>query len=141
MEKTFKTLVLTSFLLFLTWWFLPYAEPYLAPDAETLSFWESTGFDARMLLPNWFYNLWLVFWIVAYAGLFMMHRSMRTIFLAGYVLSLIMAPFLGSVILSPWSSVVSNIGMLLDGAVLALAFFSSVAPRFNRVPSSISTEN
>ena len=132
MEKTFKTLVLSSFILFVIWWHFGYLDPFLTDDPDTLWFWNSVGFDAKFDFPGWYTHLWFAFWVVAYGGLFFLYRPMRSVFVIGYLLSYVTAPFHGSVIESPWSNIVGDLGTLLDGAILGLAYFSSVAKNFGR---------
>ena len=130
MEKTFRGMVLASFIAFVVWWYFPYIDPLLTDDPEKLYFWDSAGFDAKYEFPPWFFHLWFVFWTVSYVGLFLFYRPMRSIFLAGYVISMATVPFHGTVIQSPWSSIVGHFGAMLDGGIIAVAYLTSVSTRF-----------
>ncbi len=131
MDKLFRYLVLSSLFLYVVWFFFPYAEPFIA-DPDTVYFWGGSGFDARFEFPSWYYYLWLTFWLISYAALFSFVRSARTIFTVGYILSICTLPFHGTVIQSPWSGLLGSLVSMLDGAILALAYFTSIGRKFGR---------
>ena len=130
MERAYKALILTCLTLYLVYWFLPYLEPFLADSEETLAFWDSTGFDRKFLYPTWYPYLWLAFWVVTYAGLYLQYRPRRTIFVVGYIFEFLITPFLGTIILSPWSAIVYDLNTLANGAVLAVVYLTTVAKSF-----------
>ena len=134
MEKLFRSLVLASFVLFVVWWYFPYIAPFLTDDPDTLYFWDSAGFDAKFQFPTWYFHLWFVFWTVTYAGLFFLYRPMRSVFVIGYIVSSITVLFHGTVIESPWSGLVGGLGTMLDGAIIAVSFLTSVSGRFGPQP-------
>lgn len=77
-------------------------------------------------------GLFLVAWLASQIGLFLFKRWGRTLSLYFTVAEFILTPFQGPTLSSALESTLLDTSMLLWGAMLALAYFSTVSNRFER---------
>ena len=131
MERIFRGLVLSGLILFVLWWYFPYLEPNLTEDTVRLELWSISGFDSWFEYPAWYSNTWLAVWVLAYLSLFFFLKHGRTFFLVAYLVSLATIPINGTEIQSPWSALLGDLGTLVDGAILAVAYLTAVGSRFD----------
>jgi hypothetical protein len=73
----------------------------------------------------------LVLLVVAWIGLWIFWRPARTIYLAAWVLALLLTIFLGPYIETVITHAFESLNSGVGGAILALIYFSDVARRFS----------
>lgn len=136
MIRIFRSLVLISFGLYVLWFFFPWLEPSLY-DEERLAIWGSSGFDAKLVLPDWYFYLWFAYWGVVAYGLYSFFGWSRDALIIGYIIGFFLTPVSGTTIQSPISEVLEGLNVLLDGVVIGMAYFSPIAERFRRSTTSL----
>ena len=91
-------------------------------------------------LPALFDNLWLtvtiflpvlIIVIISTIGLFFLKAWARALAFYSTILSFAMYPFFGPILSSAWSSALTEASSLLWGAILAIAYYSSLRERFS----------
>jgi len=73
----------------------------------------------------------LVLMVVAWIGLWLFWRPARTIYLASWVLGLLLTIFLGPYIETGITHALESLNSGVGGAILALVYFSEIARRFS----------
>ena len=129
MVKLFRNFVLLSFGLYLLWFYFPHVEP-LFFDEERLEIWDSSGFDAILQFPIWYYYLWMALYAVISIGLFQFNPWSRDLLIITYIIGFFLNPIYGTVIESPLSRSVGSLIGLIDGIILGMAYFSPISERF-----------
>lgn len=134
LTRRFRSFVLASLGLYVLWFYFPFVDPLLF-DEQRLLDWSASGYDAKLPFPAWYPYLWLVYFLIVAYGLYNFHRWSRDALIIGYLAGFLLAPVHGTTIQSPASEVVSILITLLDGIVIGMAYFSSVAERFDKKAS------
>ncbi len=76
--------------------------------------------------------------LIGYVGLFVFSRLGRFVYLSVLVIHIALTLAAGLSVLSPQQQALANIGLILDGALLALAYASPVAVLFQHVKATAS---
>ena len=129
MEKLFRTLVISTTLLYVFFWFLPYIDHYwLNEDELDLASWDAAGsIVPQSLIIN---LIWFSIWVTTGIGLYFYRPAARTIFLFLMPISTVYSAFCGFLVLPPISAAIIGLVNMLDGAVLAVAYLTGVGKRF-----------
>jgi hypothetical protein len=126
MIRIFRVLIVATLLLQIVWFILPYGWTYLYEgDAITLLSWNNYGayIDHNGYLPY----LIVVAYIAASVGLMLFKKWARVLFLCLTIGTIVLTPFLGFTVTPALDASIGYIVSLADGAILALAYFTSVA--------------
>jgi hypothetical protein len=124
-------LVVSTTAIYVAWFFMPYWTGYLSDFEYKLT--QYNGF--RAILPvqtPLYYNVWLGLWLIAAFGLVFFQNWARHLFLALTFLGTALAPFNGFSVQPPIDVLFSTTNLLLDGAILAMAYLSPLSACFNQ---------
>ena len=127
--RLFQVLVVSSTIIYIVWFFLPYLSGYLSDDESRLA--EYSGYGAILPVHHvLYYSVWFGLWLISALGLFFFENWARHLYLALSLLSLVAAMFSGFVVHAPVDALFSNASLLLDGAILAIAYLTPLAASF-----------
>lgn len=131
MKKLFRILVITSMLLYAMYWFSSYFS-HLWLTAEQLDILSFGGLGRKMTYP--LIIDWVIFlaWLLISIGLISFHRSARIQFVVLHIVILASIPFSGLIIFEPVGFFLLSIVNLLDGAIIALSYFSTLSNEFSK---------
>jgi len=125
-KQILRTLIIGATACYLIWFFLP----FLASDLEQ-KIGAYSGHGALLPVNHPAYPwIWMVIWLVAAVGVYLFQNWGRFLYLALTILGPVLAPFSGYVIQPALDTAFSNANLILDGAVLAVAFLSPVSKLF-----------
>jgi len=129
MKNLFRYTVVISTVLFVMLWLLPYFD-YLWLSEEQLNLALADGYGSY--IPNHPLIYWSLFvaWFTISVGLFFFVTVARTAFFALLVITVLADFFWGFRVLPPISASISVIVTLSDGAILTMAYFTSVSNYF-----------
>lgn len=133
MNGIFRTIVVVATGAFILEWTLPFYD-YLWFDQEELDLLSWAGHKAIISPPLLVYWLMFAAWLVLSVGLFFYIRLARSLFVIYMVISFILIPLFGYNILSPLYIFLYATGNLLDGAIIAIAYLTSVNEKFDQKP-------
>ena len=129
MVQTFRILVMLSVLAYVLFVLYPLIGP--APESpfagQIISL---SGYGSAFELPEAVDWAIIVLWILLAIGIYNFKRLARTGYLVLLILELAVLPFIGMQILTAAELFLFSIVCILDGAILAMAFFSSVSEKF-----------
>ena len=130
MNKFFKNLVLVCIVTTVIFNILPYFWHLIHPE-ETLNLLLINGFKEYI---NFYYinNALAVINILALIGLLFFKKWSRTLFFTVTCISILLGPFQGFSITAGYETSIGYISVLCEGAILYMAYFSSVASEFNK---------
>jgi len=129
--RIFQVLVAAAIVCYVVWFLLPYWPGYLT-DAER-QLMDYSGYGATLPVEHpLYYGGWFTVWIIAALGLMFFQNWARHLYLALSLLGLALAPFSGFVVQLPLDSLFTGANVLLDGAVLAMAYLSPLADSFKK---------
>lgn len=129
--RLFRVLVLASTATYCVWFFLPILPSY--PSGEEYQLTQHSGYRAILPVENALYfNTWFVLSIISAIGMFLIQNWARHLFLALATLNVVAAPLSGFLVQSPIDVMLSTTNLLLDGAIMALAYISPLSQRFTR---------
>ena len=127
--RIFQLLVISSTVFYIVWFFLPYLSGYLSDDESRLA--EYSGYGAILPVHHVLYHsVWFGLWLISALGLFFFENWARHLYLALSLLSLVAAMFSGFVVHAPVDALFLNAIILLDGAILAIAYLTPLAASF-----------
>jgi hypothetical protein len=129
MESIFRYLVVATAALTVLFWAMPYFD-YMWFSDEQLNLLDQNGLGAVILGNDFIYWGTLLIWLALSVGLFFYLRFARVGFIAFYVLSLGLGLFYGVQVLTPYESTISSLIGLADGAIIAIAYLTSVGGKF-----------
>lgn len=133
--RLFQVLVVSSTAVYVVWFLLPYLSGHLSEDEYRLA--EFNGYGAILPVQNvLYYGAWFGFWLISALGLFFFQNWGRHLFLVLCVLGPALAPFSGFSVQAPIDALFSTANLLLDGAILAMAYLSPLSKSFKAVKSN-----
>ena len=128
--KLFRTLAVISAISYLLFVFSPWlVGTQLTPETEDILSW--SGYGAILPLPDKVFWLLVLIWTMTTIGLCQFQPHARWLFAALTGFSLVLTLLGGMSTLTAWQNFLGSITTLLDGAVLALAYFSPLKERFH----------
>ncbi len=129
--RTFQVLVIAATVCYVVWFFMPYWSGYLTDLEDRLAGY--SGYGAILPIHHPVYSsMWFGLSLLAAIGLMFLQNWARHLYLALSLLGPALAPFSGFVIQPPLDTFFSNANLLLDGAVLAVAYLSPLAASFRK---------
>lgn len=129
--RIFQTLVIAATACYAAWFFLP-SWPHYLTDLEHRVVGYS-GYGAVLPVQHPIYSAgWFALWLIATVGLVLFQNWARHLYLVLALLGPVLAPFSGFIIQPPLDTLFSSANLLLDGAVLALAYLSPLADNFKK---------
>lgn len=133
--RFFQFLVASSTVIYIIWFFLPYWPGYLSEDEYRLA--EYNGHGAILPVHNVLYfAIWFGLWLISALGLLFFQNWARQLYLVLSFFSLAVAPFSGFSVQPSMDVLFSNAYLLLDGAILAMAYLSPLKASFKVVAPS-----
>lgn len=129
MDKLFKSLILTSTLGYILWFFQPYNISSIY-DQDTLSALEWSGFGGNYYYLFYASYVILVAYIISAIGMLLYLKWARLLFTVLSVVSILSTSLTGVAVSTSIDSFLQNIIGLCDGAVLFMAYFSSISTNF-----------
>jgi len=129
MESVFRYLVVIAAVLSTIFWAMPYFD-YMWFSNEQLYLLDQNGLGAT--IPGSEVTYWgtLFVWLILSVGLFYFNRFARVSFIAFYALSLVLGLFYGVQVLTPYESTISTLIGLADGAIITMAYLTSISGKF-----------
>ncbi len=130
MVNLYKIIVLFSYLIYVTFFFVPYLDVYLY-DQDIFDVLSWAGFGALLELNEGIAYLFLLAYTVTLYGLIYFKAWARPMFLGLTLLSIIFRGIQGVEVFTPVDGVLSYITNLADGATIVLMYFTSINSRFS----------
>ena len=131
-NRLFQVLVLTSTAFYVIWFFLPHWYGYLSYEQYRLT--EYSGYGAILPINHvLYYGTWFGLWLIAAVGLYFFRNWARHLYLALSFAHLALAPFSGFVVEPPLDFLFSATSLLLDGAILAMAYLLPLSANFKQL--------
>lgn len=134
--RMFRVFVVLATAAYIFWFFFPYLSPFLANALyqeiqSTLGHYN--GFGAALPVNHpLYYGTWFGLWLIASVSLMLFQNWARHLFLWLYAFAVVLMPFSGFTVQGPVENLLSQLIAVLDGAILAMAFFSPLAEHFRR---------
>lgn len=129
MKKIFRILVIVSISIYLIWFFLPHFWELLhTPEEVNLLNYNGYGesFNSLPLI-----NTMAILYVISAVGLFIFNRWARTLFLVLTAFGIAVGPFMGWSVQTGFETSINQLAILCDGAVIFMAYFSSVRDEFS----------
>lgn len=135
MDKIFRTLVVVSTLLYIAYYFIPYLDHLWLPEDE-YRFLTYNGAKSIIEFPNIVFHIIFIAWLITSVGLFLYFNIARKTFVALIIFSILQTPLIGYAAYSPVESLLIYVSNTIDGALLAIMFFTSVNLKFEEAPNN-----
>lgn len=131
MRRLFRWLVAISTGLFVLTWLLPFFD-YHWLNAEELDILSWSGYGT--ILPSNDVIYWVLFiaWLIISVGLWFFISIARKAFLFLIIATSIASFFWGFNIHTPIENGIRNIVLMTDGAILVMAYFTSISNEFSK---------
>ena len=121
--------MVVSTVIYVVWFFLPFWPGYLSEDAHQLA--EYAGYGAILPVDHaLYYGAWFGLWLIAAIGLIFFQNWARHLYLALSLLNPALAPFSGFMVQPPIDALFFATNLLLDGAILAMAYLTPMSDSF-----------
>ncbi len=131
MKRIFSTTIIVATLLYVVWYFMPFAWEYLY-DNETLGGLQWNGYGAKLNLDGPIPYIAGIAYLVSALGMLFYKLWARTLFTLLTISTVISAPFWGVAASGGYDVLVGNIVTLSDGAIIAMAYLTSVSSEFKQ---------
>jgi len=131
MISIYKWTIMISTALWVLYWFLPsISSTWYTKDEINLLMWDGWG---AKIQPS-IINDWLLFfaWLACSIGLFFTVKYTRELFVFLVITTTILSYFLGFRVTTPLDNVLLNTITMADGAIIYMAYFSSVSEHFKK---------
>lgn len=130
MIAIFRLLVVVQALLTAVYWLLPYFD-YHWLSIEELLVLEDSGTGAAFISGDFFF--WGIFaiWMALSLGLYFFVRLAREAFVVFYLVNFGLTLFMGVQVLTLLDQVVLGLLQVVDGMLIAIAYFTSVSQKFH----------
>jgi len=120
---------------------MPYYD-YLWLSQYEIDFLSNNGAEAVVVMPEIVWHLFMLSWVASSIGLFFFINFARKAFIALVIFTALLNPFLGWQVFSPFDAAVVSILNMIDGALIVMAYFTSISVNFNKhLTSSSSVTN
>lgn len=132
-------MVVVSCLFYLCVVFLPYlSQGMMSNEAINLLLWR--GYGAILPLPQGVFWLIVLLWIAAAVGMFNFSSAARVFYLILAVFGTSMSLLWGFNVQTALESFLASVAGTLDGAILAMAYFSPLKEEFEREQDDLAHE-
>ena len=129
MDKTFRSLIIISVLIYIIFYILPSVD-FLWLSQDELDLLKHRGEKALLPLPMFVINTLYSLWLFNSIGLFFYFPLSRKIFVILLILSIVLLPFSGYVAYSPLEKLLTTITNTIEGALLIIMYFTSLRGKF-----------
>lgn len=129
MDKLFKSLIVVSTIAYIAWFFQPYNTEYIY-DKDTIDALQWAGFGGNYFYLSYFSYVLFVLYLVSAFGMLLYIKRARQLFVILTIINIVSVPFAGLAVSTSIDNFLINITGLCDGAVLFMAFFSSISTNF-----------
>jgi len=136
MKNIFRFILVTSAILMIIFWVYPYLNivEYSEKESTLLTY---AGFESLIPHSNILYWSILCVWLIICVALYFFIPIARTVFLAMVVLEVVTSLFFGYLVLTPVEATLLHLLTLSDGALLIIAYFTSVSSEFNNISNKV----
>lgn len=118
-----------SMVTYTVWYVLPYIEVRFQ-SADTVDLLSFSGYNAKVRVESWVFNVSHLVFLAASVLMYFFIAIGRSVFLWFYLFWLVLRVFMGVDIQTGLSGTLGSIIGLLDGAIIYMAYFSSVERYF-----------
>ena len=130
MNSLFRALIISSIILSVIYWVLPYFDSYWHTDEE-LQLLAYSGFNSILQTNSIVYWGMLAVGIILNIGLFFYMKLARTLFVPVLAIYSILGVFWGIQVVSPYETVIGGMLNIIDGALIVIVYFTSLSLRFS----------
>lgn len=131
MIKIYRTLVIVSLMSFGLYMGLPYFDAaFLNEDEIKVLAWG--GYGSIITYPQWLGWVLTFVWIPIAIGMVFFYPIARKVYVLLTVVFIVMNPLSGLMVLTGLQAMVYEITTLLDGAILTMAYFTSINEEFKK---------
>ena len=134
--SAYRASVLASLGCYLLWILFPYAYPIFHNELEINLLQEIGGYQAILVLPASVAWLIVAVWVVLAWAMWHFWRRARICYLGMAVFTGLLTLTEGFRVQSPIEAFLLDVTLMFDGAVLALAYFSTVRHEFEKTPAT-----
>ena len=124
----YRSSIVIGTLAYVIYFFLPYTYGYLDSDMGALLAY--SGYGAIMQGGAVFGYAIFTAWIACAIGLFLFYNVARTAYVGLIIFTTALVPLLGTTVETAGGSLLIDISSIMDGAILAMAFFSPIRNEF-----------
>lgn len=128
-EKIFRALIIVNVLFYLSALTLPYIDGSWLTEKE-LDVLSYLGYEALIVLPSFAHWFILISWFSIILAMYFFVPVSRLFFLAWLVLTTMLVIVSGMNVMTSLDAFHSDMGNILDGVILSMAYFSGVSQRF-----------
>jgi hypothetical protein len=131
MNRIFRIIIVISLAILCLKWILPFFD-YLWLDQTDLDLLNWSGHKSMITISPLIYWIMFAIWILLSLGMFFYNKLARTLFVAYLVVSFMLIPVFGYSVQSPLYLFLSGAESMLDGALIAIAFLTTVDSKFEQ---------
>ncbi len=132
MESIFRFLIITTVVLSIVVWSLPYFDHQWLSENQLLLA-SYSGYESLFPSVNYFtYWVPLVIWLILSVGLFYYNKFSRKAFVLFYIIETVLQLFYGMQVVTPYEAVLFTLIGLADGAIIAMMYLTSISEKFER---------
>lgn len=135
MRRLFRTLLVASLLLYVGW-VASYYYAFVLFSEDVAKVVVHNGAEAWVYLPEGLFWILPVLWLIATIGMWQFSQGARGFFVALTLASIALSVVSGISIQSGPQAAVAQVINLIDGAILAMAFFTSLDSEFRKNASN-----
>lgn len=128
-KKIFRVLIVIDILLYLSALTLPLIDGSWLSEKE-LDVLSYLGYEALVVMPSFVHWFILISWFSIIIAMYFFVPVSRLFFLAWLILTTILVIISGMNVMTPLDAFHSDMGNILDGVILSMAYFSGVSQRF-----------
>ena len=133
MRKIFQMIVIVSTIIYVVFWFWPTMGLEQLSEIE-FRLVQYQGYEAIMpVIPILSWSQF-VLWLSASVGLLFFIKAARTLFLILCLIEFVILPLSGYVVFTAFESLMVHILSMADGAILAMAYLTSISGGFSNSP-------
>ena len=127
-ETFYRTCIIVGAILYIAFWFMPYSYGYYNGEIQSLL--SYTGFAATIQFSDTV--SWIIFFMFLFCslGMYLYRKIFRTAFLLLLTTITIISSLTGVSVITGVDVMLNDITSILDGAVLAMAYFSPIKDKF-----------
>ena len=110
---------------------MPYYD-YLWLSQYEIDFLSNNGAQAVVVIPDIAYHFLMLSWVASSIGMFFYINLARKAFALILIFTVLLSPFLGWLVFSPIESTIVSILNIIDGALIVMAYFTSISLNFEK---------
>lgn len=127
--KIFQVGLVIRTVAYVGWFFMPSAPPLFGETVERMTAYH--GFNAVLPAHVAVYGSEFALWIIAAVGMFFFTSWGRVLFALMVLITILLAPLTGVAVQDPLEVTLGALSLILDGFLVALAFFSPLSKHFS----------